>query len=88
MVFEVLLHKKATKEISRLDAEMQQRIKKKLKELREYPKRGKPLKYSTFWSLRVGKYRAIYEVDVTNKRVIVLYIDHRDKVYSDFSKLV
>ena len=87
MAFDVLLHQKATKEIAKLDTETQQRLKKKLKELEEHPRRGKPLKYSAFWSLRVGKYRVIYEINIASERVVVLYVGHRDKVYSDFSKM-
>jgi mRNA-degrading endonuclease RelE of RelBE toxin-antitoxin system len=41
-----------------------------------------------FWSLRVGDYRAIYEIDRTKKRVIVLFIGHGKRVYDDFSKML
>jgi mRNA-degrading endonuclease RelE of RelBE toxin-antitoxin system len=49
---------------------------------------GKALKPSGFWSLRVGDYRAIYEIDRTKKRVIVLFIGHGKRVYGDFSKML
>jgi mRNA-degrading endonuclease RelE of RelBE toxin-antitoxin system len=49
---------------------------------------GKALKPSGFWSLRVGDYRAIYEIDRTKKRVIVLFIGHRKRFYGDFSKML
>ncbi len=48
---------------------------------------GKHLKYSNFWSLRIGDYRAIYEIDRERNRVIVLFIGHRKDVYEDLSKL-
>lgn len=38
-------------------------------ELKQYPERG------------IGDYRAIYEIDKQNKKVIVLYIGHRSEVY-------
>jgi len=59
-----------------------------LRELRNRPERvGKRLKYSDFWSLRVGDYRVIYEVDTGKNQVVMLFIGHRKKVYDDFSKM-
>ncbi len=43
------------------------------------------MKHSHFRSLRAGDYRAIYEMQ--QERVVVLFVDHRKKVYSDFRKL-
>ena len=87
-MFEVLLHPLAARFLEKLDKEMREQIKKKLKELAEFPEqRGKHLKYTQFWSLRIGDYRAIYEIKTDDKRVIVLFIGHRDDIYDDFSKL-
>ena len=89
MTFTVLLHPKAYKELERLDKPTKHRIKEKLKELQNNPEKvGKRLKPSDFWSLRVGDYRAIYEIDINRKQVVVLFIGHRSKVYDDFSKLL
>ena len=41
-----------------------------------------------FLRIRVGDYRAIYEIDRKDKRVIVLHIGHRSRVYDDFSRLL
>ena len=38
--------------------------------------------------LRVGDYRAIYEIDEASKRVIVVYVGHRKNVYDEFSRLL
>jgi mRNA-degrading endonuclease RelE of RelBE toxin-antitoxin system len=35
----------------------------------------------------VGDYRAIYEIDRDESRVVVLFVGHRKKVYDDFSKV-
>jgi mRNA interferase RelE/StbE len=87
-MFEIFLHPLAAKFLERLDAEARGQIKKKLKELAEFPEqRGKHLKYSHFWSLRIGDYRAIYEIKINEKKVIVLFIGHRSDVYDDFSKI-
>ncbi|KYK32699.1 MAG: hypothetical protein AYK18_15635 [Theionarchaea archaeon DG-70] len=73
--------------LDKLDQEMRKRIRKKLEELQEYPERGNHLRYSVFWSLRVGDYRIIYEIDKKEQKVIILFIGHRKDVYDDFSKL-
>ncbi len=65
------------------------RIKKALLELSLDPsKEGKPLRPSDFWSLRIGDYRAIYEIDFEQNQVTVLFVGHRKKVYDDFSKIL
>ena len=89
MAFAVLLHQKAAKELEKLEEILRSRIKERLKELQNNPESiGKPLKPSDFWSLRIGDYRAIFEIDRAKKQVIVLFIGHRKKVYDDFSKML
>ena len=88
MVFSVFLHPKVAKELAKIEESMRLRIVERLRELRNKPDRvGKRLRYSDFWSLRVGDYRAIYEIDKGKSRVIVLFVGHRKKVYDDFTKM-
>ena len=88
MVFAVLLHPKAAKELEKIENTTKTRILERLRDLKDNPERvGKILRQSNFWSLRVGDYRAIYEIDRTRRQVVVLFIGHRKKVYDDFSKL-
>lgn len=88
MGFTVLLHPKATKELEKIENTTRTRIVERLRDLKDGPERvGKALKYSNFWSLRVGDYRVIYEIDRTRKQVIILFVGHRKQVYDDFSKL-
>ena len=88
MTFTVLLHPKAVKALEKIEEQIKLRITEKLRELKNRPERvGKRLKYSEFWSLRVGDYRAIYEIDRDKNQVIILFIGHRKKVYDDFSKM-
>ena len=88
MTFTVLLHPKAAKALKKLNEQTRSRITEKLRELGNQPeKAGKHLKYSEFWSLRVGDYRAIYEINRNENQVIILFIGHRKKVYDDFSKI-
>jgi len=88
VAFTILLHPKAAKTLQKIQEPTKSRIKEKLRELEENPEKiGKPLKYSDFWSLRIGDYRAIYEINKDKNQVIILFIGHRKKVYDDFSKL-
>ncbi|KPV63651.1 MAG: Plasmid stabilization system protein [Candidatus Bathyarchaeota archaeon BA2] len=88
MTFTVLLHPKAVKALEKTEEQARSRITEKLRELRDRPERvGKRLKYSEFWSLRVGDYRAIYEINRDKNQVVILFIGHRKKVYDDFSKM-
>lgn len=89
MVFTVLLHPKAAKELEKIGDATKARIVERLRDLKDNPERvGKILRHSSFWSLRVGDYRAIYEIDRTRRQVVVLFIGHRKKVYDESSKLL
>ena len=89
MAFSVLLHPRAAKELDKLEKQIAKRIIIGLRELRDNPETvGKILGPSDFWSLRIGDYRVIYEIDNTEKRVVVLFIGHRKRVYYDFSNLL
>lgn len=88
MTFTILLHPKAAKAIKKIEEQIRSRTTEKLKELKNHPERtGKRLKHSDFWSLRVGDYHAIYEINRDKNKVIILFIGHRKKVYNDFSKI-
>jgi mRNA interferase RelE/StbE len=84
----VFLHPRAAKALESIEEPVRLRIVERLRELRDSPERvGKRLRFSDFWSLRVGDYRVIYEVDRGKNRVVVLFVGHRRKVYDDFSKM-
>ena len=89
MVYAVLLHPKAAKELERIEAPARFRIKERLRDLRDNPeKAGKLLKPSDFYSLRIGDYRAIYEIERGKNQVTVLFVGHRNKVYDNFSRML
>lgn len=46
---------------------------------------GKPLQYSLkgHRSLRVGNYRVVYRINITNYEVIIVAIKHRKEVYKE-----
>ncbi|MEM3626426.1 MAG: type II toxin-antitoxin system RelE/ParE family toxin [Candidatus Bathyarchaeia archaeon] len=88
MGFRVFLHPKAAEELANFDEAVRRRVVEGLRALETIPeKAGKRLKPSDFWSLRIGDYRAIYEIDKANSRVIVLFVGHRKKVYEDLTKM-
>jgi mRNA-degrading endonuclease RelE of RelBE toxin-antitoxin system len=88
LAFGVFLHPRAAKELAKIEESVRLRIVERLRELRDSPERvGKRLRFSDFWSLWVGDYRAIYEIDRGKGRVVVLFVGHRKKVYDDFSKM-
>ena len=88
MTFAVLLHPKASQELNKIKEPMRSRIGEGLTELRSDPEgAGKKLRYTNFWSMRIGDYRAIYEIKRNREQVIVLYVGHRKNVYDDFSRI-
>jgi mRNA interferase RelE/StbE len=89
VTFKVFLHPKAAKEIQKIEKQIRKRIIESAKQLYENPdKLGKPLKQSDYWSLRVGDYRVIFELNQNKRQVTILFVGHRSKVYDDFSKML
>jgi len=88
MHFSIFFHEKAVKELKKVDNSIRERIKKEIKELANNSEKGKHLHYCNFWSLRIGDYRAIYELKKEEKTIIILHIGHRDNVYEDLRKIM
>ncbi|HLD49312.1 MAG TPA: type II toxin-antitoxin system RelE/ParE family toxin [archaeon] len=88
MTYSVFLHPKAAKFLEKLDELNSERIKESLRSLQKKLFSGERLSGMPFWKLRIGDYRAIYEIDEKGKKIIVLFIGHRKNVYDDFSKLM
>jgi len=86
--FAVLLHPKAARDLNKIKEPTRSRNRERMTGLRSDPEgAGKKLKYTDFWSLRIGDYRAIYEIKRDREQVIVLYVGHRSNVYDDFSRI-
>jgi len=88
MKYAVLLHPKANAFLESIESNLREKIRKKFHDLSFNPEKGKKLRYSDFWRLRIGEYRAIYEIKHNDKQIIILYIGHRKNVYDDFSRLL
>jgi mRNA interferase RelE/StbE len=67
----------------RSDRRLAARILAKVESLSRFPREGKPLvgSHKGEFSLRVGSYRVIYELDTAQRIVYILTIKHRKNVY-------
>lgn len=83
MIYKVLLSPKARDFLKKLDKQIKDRIENKLKDLANNPELGKPLvgQLSRLWSLRIGDYRAIYQIKNSELLILVLNIGHRKNIY-------
>ncbi len=78
----VYLDRDVAKFIQKLNEDERARILKRLKALEVDPFLGKMLKgRDNTYSLRVGKYRIIYELHTDLNEIWVLKIDKRSRVY-------
>ena len=88
MMNQIFLHPKADEALKKLDKKIQVTVKKKIRELADFPEKGERLLGTLFWKTRVGNYRIIYEIDTKPDRVLILYIVHRKHVYDEFQRLL
>ena len=88
MRFKVFLHPKAARFLEKMDTSLRDQIKQSLGELEDSPEKGEHLRHCPFRRLRIGDYRAIYEIVEEKNEVIILFIGHRKNVCDDFSKLL
>jgi mRNA interferase RelE/StbE len=83
-VYEILLERRAEKDLKKLPSELFQRIIVKIRSLSENPKLQGSRKITgskSDWRIRIGDYRAIYEIDEKEKRVKIMRIRHRREAY-------
>jgi len=80
---EIVFDKKALIFLEKLDKNTQNIIGKKIENLKTNSKLGKPLtgKLGGLWSLRVGDYRAIYQIRHDKLVILVLKLGYRKNVY-------
>ena len=84
MSYQIFLHPKADKTLRNYEEQLQNRLKQKIRTLRDLPTSGKPLEGTKFFSLRVGNYRVVYEINIDKFQIIILFIGHRSSVYDKF----
>ncbi len=84
MSYEVLILRRAQKELADLPKADYERVRDAVVALTENPRPAgcKKLVGREGWRIRSGDYRVIYEIDDTQQKVTVLHIGHRRDVYS------
>lgn len=83
MPFDIVLSAESEDFIKKCDKDIRNRIIKSLRKLENEPESGKPLTsiLTGLWSLRVGNYRAIYQIKINEVIILVVKIGHRKNVY-------
>jgi mRNA interferase RelE/StbE len=83
MTFNVLILRRAQKELSGLHEATYLKVKLDIQKLADDPKpRGsRKLSGRSGWRVRVGEYRIIYEIDNNSHSVTILHIGHRRDVH-------
>ena len=84
-MFEIKLDRQPQDFLKKCDNVLFGRIKQKLNNLKENPvpsdaKRIIGYELPTF-RIRIGKYRALYRINHQENRIIIVKIDHRERVY-------
>lgn len=83
MIYTIAILRRAQKELSDLPQESYIRMRDAIRKLTEEPRPNgsKKLTGRTGWRIRVGSYRAVYEIDDPNHIITILHIGHRRDVY-------
>lgn len=84
-MYEVKLHPKIDKFLNKSEKDLSERIKAKLRLLKEDPFLYVEHFEGDYYKLRVGDYRALLDIETTRKKVFVRHIDHRSKIYKRMS---
>ncbi len=83
-MFKLLISKRASNALKKLPREHQRTLIAALGDIEEDPYAGKPLERNLFGrlSFQVWVYRIVYKVDEKDKKILVLRVGNRSKVYN------
>ena len=83
MSYTVSISRKAQKSLSKIPAEMQNKIINKIRDLatNPHPRSAKKLSGREAWRIRIGLYRVIYEIHNDVLSIVIIMIAHRKNVY-------
>ena len=85
MSWSVIFIKEAVNDLNNLDIQVRKRIIRKISWIEENFDKVTPLaltgEWQGFYKLRVGDWRIIYRTNWNGQKIIIHYIDRRDKVY-------
>ena len=90
MKYRVKLTATAAEMFNNLHPDIKKQLKATLKELYKTPYLGKTLQNELvdLRSLKMKRYRTIYQIDDQNKTIIIYAIGHRRDIYEVITKLV
>ena len=86
MPYELLIERRAEKDIRKLDASLLSVVVEKIRSLSEdpHPPGSRKLAGShNDWRIRVGAYRILYEIDNKSGTIKIMRVKHRREVYRD-----
>ena len=83
MTYQILILRKAQKELGSLENKIFRRINDAIRNLSKNPRPEGSIKLTNrdSWRIRVGSYRVVYRVDDDQQTILVLTIGHRKDVY-------
>ena len=83
MNYEIQIRRKAQKTLAQIPEPFQSNIIDAINSLAHnpYPANSKKLTGRPAWRIRIGNYRAIYEIENKLLTILVLDIDHRKNIY-------
>lgn len=82
-MYEVKFKERALRFFNKLNKSDQEMIGRKIEKLKTNPELGKPLvgKLTGLWSLRFGKFRALYQIRRRELLILILNLGHRKNIY-------
>ncbi|MFH2003177.1 MAG: type II toxin-antitoxin system RelE/ParE family toxin [Bacteroidota bacterium] len=82
-MYNVIILKRAQKELAELPADAFQKLRDSMSELIHNPRPYgcRKLTGREGWRIRIGNYRVIYEIDDQQKTILILHVGHRRDVY-------
>lgn len=82
-MYELIFKRRARRSAARLPESVYRRMIRAIDELAEdpRPRNSRKLRGKEGWRIRVGDYRAIYEIDDEAREVLILDIGHRRNIY-------
>lgn len=85
MVYNAIWHEESLKDLKKFNRTIAKKIVEKVKNylIQDPIKLGTSLKGNLkgFYRYRIGDYRVIYVIDQAEKKIIILNVNHRKKIY-------
>ncbi len=85
MAYSAIWHEETLKDLKKLNRTTAKKIVAKVKNylIKDPIKLGAPLRGTLkgLYRYRIGEYRAIYVIDQAEKKIIILNVNHRRKIY-------